>query len=638
MSVDTSKVAVHDLRVLGRGASGTEVPILTDVSFSIARGEVLALIGESGSGKTTAGLTLLGYARHGCRIGRGEIRVGSTNVLALGASELAEFRGRKVSYVAQSAAAAFNPAHKIIDQVIEPALIHHVLNRKTAEDKACQLFRALSLPNPDSIGERYPHQVSGGQLQRLMAAMALINEPELVILDEPTTALDVTTQIDVLQAFKRVVRDLGTTALYISHDLSVVAQIADRVAVMRYGHVLETGPIGDVIVRPNDTYTRSLLAAAHPQPRTTATVPEAQPLLEVSGLSAGYGRQDSAGRPPVPVLCDINFAIPKGSIFGVIGESGCGKSTLAQVVAGLLPASTGVMRLNGVDLRPKLAQRTRAELQAIQIVFQMADVSLNPARTVGAILGRPLSFYHGMHGEARRRRVTELLDMVHLSPDLAARYPGALSGGQKQRVNLARALAAEPSLILCDEVTSALDTVVGAAILDLLAELRRSLGVAVMFISHDINIVRSLCDRVMILYAGRAVEIGPGKLTGAERAHPYTNLLLNSVPELRIGWLDGIDRNQVVRAAGGVSFGDIDRPCPFFRRCPVNIPGLCDTVPPALEEREPGRLVACHNAGAELHKSFGYIAENPDRGPDQESESRIGEVVIPETQTPFEPE
>ncbi len=597
VSAMAANVEVSGLAVVGQQAGGADVPILREIGFAIARGEVLALIGESGSGKTTVGLALLGYARRGCRITAGRVKVGATDVLSLPAGALAALRGRRVSYVAQSAAAAFNPAHRIIDQVIEPARIHGLLGRAAAEAKARQLFRALSLPDPDGVGARYPHQVSGGQLQRLMAAMALINDPELVILDEPTTALDVTTQIDVLRAFKKVVREFGTTALYVSHDLSVVAQIADRVAVMRHGRILECGPMADVLAAPADAYTASLLAAAHPQPRAaSAGAAEAPPpVLEVAGLSAGYGRREG-GAALVPVLHEIGFSIAHGSIFGVVGESGCGKSTLAQVLAGLLPASAGTVRLNGAPLPRRVSERSRAELRAVQIVFQMADVALNPARTVGAILARPLAFYHGMGGAARRRRVAELLDMVRLSPELAARYPGALSGGQKQRVNLARALAAEPALILCDEVTSALDTVVGAAILDLLATLRRSLGVAMMFISHDINTVRSLCDQVMILYAGRAVEIGPGRLGPGEAAHPYTRLLLDSVPELRTGWLDHIDHAEAEMAAGGFHLADAALPCPFFRRCPVRIAGTCDVIPPPLRPCGGGRQVACHHA------------------------------------------
>ncbi len=605
------QVEVRNLTVTA-GSGAPPTPIVDRLSFDIARGEVLALIGESGSGKTTAGLALMGYARAGCRIAGGTIRVGETDVRALSRRGLAAFRGSRVTYVAQSAAASFNPAQRIMSQVTEPALIHGLLSRPAAEAKARDLFRALALPDPERVGERFPHQVSGGQLQRLMAAMALIADPELVILDEPSTALDVTTQIEVLRAFKTVVRDLRTTALYISHDLAVVAQIADRVVVMRGGEAQESGGIGAILEDAQHPYTQSLLAAAAPVVPVEAASPPTRtppPLLQVSGVVAGYGRVDAGGLPELPVLRDIGFEIEAGEVLGVIGESGCGKSTLAHVLAGLLPAARGAIRLNGKTLPAKLQDRTREQLRAVQIVFQMADVALNPARSVGAILGRPLRFYHGMRGEAQRRRVAALLDMVRLPPGLAQRTPGELSGGQKQRVNLARALAAEPNLILCDEVTSALDTVVAAAVLELLAELRRELGLAIMFISHDLSTVRAICDQIMILYAGRRVELGGREALRRVPMHPYTDLLLSSVPQLRTGWLDDISRTHLEEAAGGLSRLDLARPCPFFRRCAARIPGTCDAAPPPLRHLGKGADILCHRSEAELAALQGRVAE-----------------------------
>jgi peptide/nickel transport system ATP-binding protein len=594
-------VEVQNLSVVGRQEDTGEVTILSDVSFAIARGEVLALIGESGSGKTTAGLSLMGYARPGCTIAGGRVRLGEMDVLALSARELADLRGRRVSYVAQSAAAAFNPAQRIITQVIEPALIHGIMSRAEAQAKAHRLFSALALPDPDSIGERFPHQVSGGQLQRVMAAMALITGPELVILDEPTTALDVTTQIEVLRAFRNVVRELHTTAVYVSHDLAVVAQLADRVVVLQHGRMQETAPIGRILTEAEHPYTRSLLAAVSPS-SNSVSVPaaagdEEPKLLEVSGLVAGYGGLNREGLPRMPALRNISFNIPSGSVLGVIGESGCGKSTLARVIAGMLPAARGTMRLNGKKLSARVADRSREELRAIQIVFQMADVALNPARTVETILARPLQFYHNMRGEQGRRRVRDLLEMVRLSPQLAERYPDELSGGQKQRVNLARALAAEPSLILCDEVTSALDTVVAAAVLELLAELRRELGVAMMFISHDLSTVRTICDQVMVLYAGTCVEAGSRAALEKAPWHPYTKLLLDCVPELRPDWLDGI---RPTAAEGALAKQDLLAPCPFFRRCEARIAGTCDVEPPPARCLAKSGVIACHRTEQEL--------------------------------------
>src|SRR6185369_16917271 len=356
----TALVEVSNLRVVAR-KDGVETPIVKDVSFSIPKGEVLALIGESGSGKTTIALTLLGYARRGCRIAGGSIRIGDTKVLELTPEQLYDLRGRKVSYIAQSAAAAFNPMKTIMDQVVEGAIIHGTLTRAVAEAKAVELFTALALPEPKSIGSRYPHQVSGGQLQRLMAAMALITDPELVVLDEPTTALDVTTQIEVLRAFKKVVRERGATALYVSHDLAVVAQMADQILVLSDGEMREIGATGDILERPKHPYTKSLLAAAAPQPRAGAAAATDAPLLEIRGLVAGYGGADASGMPAKRVIDDFDLTIARGSTVGVIGESGSGKTTLARVVAGLVPAARGSVLFDGKPLPTNLTERSREQ-------------------------------------------------------------------------------------------------------------------------------------------------------------------------------------------------------------------------------------------------------------------------------------
>lgn len=538
-----AQVHVQGLHIVA-GARDAEQTIVHALSFAIAPGEVLALIGESGSGKTTTALALMGYARSGCRIAGGSVRIGDTEVLQLDAAGQRALRGRRVAYIAQSAAASFNPSRTLMDQVVEPALIHGTSTRPEAEAKAVALFRELALPDPDTIGARYPHQVSGGQLQRLMAAMALITDPELVILDEPTTALDVTTQIEVLRAFRRVVRERRTTAVYVSHDLAVVAQMADHILVLRDGQMRELGATAQILAAPAHEYTQRLLAAARPKAReagavaSTASVAAETPLLEVRQLSAGYGPRDKQGQPQVLILQDINLKLYRGQAVGVIGESGSGKTTLARAVAGLIAPCRGELLFDGQPMPPTLAQRSKEELRRVQIVFQMADTALNPSHTIERILARPLQFYRGLSGEALQRRIRELLDLVKLPAAVATRLPGGLSGGQKQRVNLARALAAEPELILCDEVTSALDTVVGAAVLDLIAELRRELGLSYLFISHDLHTVRSVCDEIVVMQHGR-------KLAQVARAdyergphHPYYELLARSVPELRQGWLD----------------------------------------------------------------------------------------------------
>jgi peptide/nickel transport system ATP-binding protein len=603
-------VKVEGLTVSARSPAGVETVIVKDIRFSIKPGEVLALIGESGSGKTTIALALMGYARPGTRIGAGEIHIGDTAVRELDPRELADLRGNGVAYIAQSAAAAFNPSRTILSQVIEPALIHGTASRSDAEAKAVELFRELALPNPETIGSRYPHQVSGGQLQRLMAAMALITQPELVILDEPTTALDVTTQIEVLKAFKTVVRDRGTTAVYVSHDLAVVAQMADQIVVLNRGNIRETGATATVLYQPADEYTCSLMAAARPAEQAGASrgsEADTAPLLEVRGLTAGYGAVNADGLPKIPVLHDINLTIERGSTLGVIGESGSGKSTLARVIAGLLKPANGEVRLGGETLPGTLAERTREQFRRIQIVFQNADTALNPGHTVGQILARPLVFYHGMEGAAQRKRVAELLDLIRLPASIADRLPGELSGGQKQRVNLARALAADPDLILCDEVTSALDTVVGAAILELLAELRRELNLSYLFISHDISTVRAICDDIVVLYSGRQVELAPRAAFREPPFHPYTNLLVESVPELRPGWLEESGSAGPLPALDPPANERPGELCAFVGRCPVRINGLCNAVPPPRHVLGKGNEVLCHHNDEtliELHRKL----------------------------------
>jgi len=592
-----SHVEVRNLAVTVRGPDGRPLRIVDDVSFDVARGEVLALIGESGSGKTTIALSLMGYGRGGAAIS-GRIRVGDATLDGAGSASLARQRGRRITYVAQSAAAAFNPARRVIDQVMEPALIHRTESAKAARARAIDLFRALALPNPETIGSRYPHELSGGQLQRLMAAMALITQPDLVIFDEPTTALDVTTQVGVLQAFRRVVRQQGATGVYVSHDLAVVAQMADQILVLNRGRVREHNHVGALLEAPMDDYTQLLIAAAHPVVKAQARTPaKPEPLLEIAGVSAGYGPIDREGRPAHPVLSDVSLTIGRGAAVGVIGESGSGKSTVARVVAGLLAPASGAVTLAGEPLAPTVAGRTREQLRRVQIVFQNADVALNPAHSVGDILGRVLRFYHDLRGAEAQRRVAELLDLIRLPAAVAGRRCDELSGGQKQRVNLARALAAKPDIILCDEVTSALDTVVRGAILDLLADLRRDLGVAYLFISHDIATVKALCDEVVVLYKGTRVESGRRDTYDTSPFHPYTDLLISSVPELRPGWL----ADESVQSAAPLAHQpESTELCRFLRRCPVAIPGRCDVAPPPLRTMSAGNVVLCHRTEAEL--------------------------------------
>ena len=596
---------VDDLKISARRDDDSLLPIVKGVSFSVARGEVVALIGESGSGKTTIALSALGYTKPGLEFAGGEVRLEGEDVITMGSDQLRTLRGQRVAYLAQSAAATFNPALTIGEQVTESCVLHGILNQEQANERAETLYRALELPDPDRLGRRYPHQVSGGQLQRLMAAMALCGKPDLLVLDEPTTALDVTTQIEVLKAFKSVIKQEGSAAIYVTHDLSVVAQIADHIVVLYAGEVQEHGSAEQVVNQPGHDYTRRLMHAVRPPPaagqgdKSLGEHTRESPALQVKDITAGYGRKHN-GMPAITVLRDVNVSIERGHTVGVIGESGCGKSTLARVMAGLLPAAQGQVLLDGDELQPALQKRKRSELQKIQFVFQMADTALNPRQRIDHILGRPLGFYLGLKGKEKRRRILELLEMVELPQDFAGRYPEELSGGQKQRVNLARALAASPEVLLCDEVISALDSIVGANVIELLKRLRKQTGVSFVFISHDLSTIASFADEIVVLYAGRVVEQGTADHVLSPPYHPYTRLLISSVPELRVGWLEetmqtqeaqaGIDRVVTLTAVG----------CPFFDRCPLAIKDTCDREIPPVRQLGGGHTVECHRSEAEF--------------------------------------
>ena len=593
---------VDRLQIDARKDDDSLSPIVKSVSFNVERGEVVALIGESGSGKTTIALSALGYCKPGLEFTSGEVRLHGRDVISMPPDEQRDLRGQRVAYLAQSAAATFNPALTIGEQVTESPILHGQLSREKAEIRAEELYRALELPDPDRLGKRYPHQVSGGQLQRLMAAMALCGKPDLLVLDEPTTALDVTTQIEVLKAFKSVIKQEGAAAIYVTHDLSVVAQIADHIVVLYAGDIQEQGTADQIINRPGHDYTRRLMAAVRPPPAAgqgDESLDEHRresPALEVRNVNAGYGKGASAVR----VLADVNVSVQRGHTVGVIGESGCGKSTLARVMSGLLPAREGEVLLDGERLRPSLKQRRRSELQKIQFVFQMADTALNPRQRIDHILGRPLEFYLGLRGAEKRRRIAELLDMVELPAEFAGRYPEELSGGQKQRVNLARALAASPEVLLCDEVISALDTIVGANVIELLKRLRRQTGVSFVFISHDLSTIASFADEIVVLYAGRVVEQGKTDRVLSPPYHPYTRLLIASVPELRIGWLEETMQTQEAQAGIDRVVKLVEVGCPFFDRCPLAIEGTCDRETPPIRDLGGGHTIECHRSQEEF--------------------------------------
>jgi peptide/nickel transport system ATP-binding protein len=524
----TNALAVRELHVDTVAGS----PVLKGVSYEIAPGEVLALVGESGSGKTTAGLAALGHFRRGLTPAGGTVtatpRDGQpVDVLELGEGERRKLRGHTLAYVPQDPALSLNPALRIGRQIDEVLEAHGYGSEEERAARVAEVLGEVGLPGDEDYQRRYPHQLSGGQQQRVGIAMAFACRPSVVVLDEPTTGLDVTTQTLVLRTVAALTAEHKVAALYITHDLAVVAAIADRVAVMRGGEVVEVGAAEQVLRRPAHTYTRELVDAVPHLDGGDDELPEPDggtETLRVTDLSVSYGEHE--------VLREVSFTVRSGECLLLLGESGSGKTTLSRCVAGLNEHYTGAVHLGGTALAPSTRGRSAEDLRAVQYVFQSPYSSLNPRRTIAQSVEVPLEMLTDLQRAERRERVGETLDRVRLSRKLAGRLPDQLSGGERQRAAIARALVTTPELLLCDEVTSALDVSVQATIIDLLCELRAELGMAMVFVTHNIALARHVADRVAVLRGGEIVETGSVDEVLTDPRHDYTRQLLANTPRM----------------------------------------------------------------------------------------------------------
>jgi peptide/nickel transport system ATP-binding protein len=507
--------------------------IVDDISLHLKRGEVLGLIGESGAGKSTIGLAAMGFTRQGCRLASGSILLDGNELMGASDEELRMVRGSKIAYVAQSAAASFNPFHRVIKQYAEAPVQHGIMEYDEAQKEAIELYERLFLPNPEEIGFRYPHELSGGQLQRAMVAMAMSCKPDIIVFDEPTTALDVTTQIEVLAAVKEITEKMNKAALYITHDLAVVAQVAHRIMVLKNGKLVEEGETRKLIKKPKERYTRELLSVRTLREDKEIT-DKMDVILNVQNVDATYTGEEN-------VLDEINLTVRRGRTVALVGESGSGKSTLARVITGLLPATRGSISFLGQDLPLKLKDRDKNSLRRLQMIYQSPDTALNPKQTVRTVIGRPLAFYFGINGQEAEDRIRDLLTRIELDPDhYIDRLTTELSGGEKQRICIARALAAKPDLIICDEITSALDQIVAEGILTLLQDLQNEMNLSYLFITHDLATVKAISDKIVIMLEGRIIEQGEKQEILTPPHHEYTDKLLASVPEMDPDWLDNL--------------------------------------------------------------------------------------------------
>jgi len=675
---DQPLIAVRGLSIGFKDSAGRSVEIVRGFDFSVDRSETVGIVGESGCGKSTVLLAMLGYLKPGLHRLAGEVRFRGRDLFALDARELEGLRGGKIGFVPQNAAQSLTPTMTIGRAMAEALALHSPIAKGQRRARALELLRAVRFSEPAAILQRYTHELSGGQQQRVAIALTLAGEPELLLLDEPTTALDVTTRAHVLDLLAELRKAFGVAMVYVSHDLGVIAHVADRMAVMYAGETVEEGPTRDLLRRPAHPYAIGLLrsiprisdgavprampgqppafgpdrsgcafaarcelalprcvaerpetrsaGASHgarcfrieeavtclaappiPEPaRNPAAEKNGQALLELDHVTISYARprllQRILGRRAEPraVVPDLTLQVPRGQVFGLVGESGSGKSTILRVIGGLLPARGGRAMLSGSDDVGCVAEQRAADLlKRIQIIFQNPDDSLNPRQTVAEILASPLRLYFRLSAAEIRERSVRLLEAVRLGPRYLDRYPPQLSGGEKQRVAIARGFAAEPQLLLCDEITSALDVSVQAAILELLLKLKAESDSTVVFVSHDLAVVRAVSDQVAVLYRGDLCEIGKVDEIFRPPFHPYTEALLAAV-------LDPVaesPRKIVIEERTGIEdrgSTEVGSGCPFAGRCHRQVGPICSEAPPPWQSETPTHRLRCHIPAASL--------------------------------------
>ncbi|MFM2482417.1 dipeptide ABC transporter ATP-binding protein [Celerinatantimonas sp. YJH-8] len=511
--------------------------VLDEINLSIAKGEVVGLVGESGSGKTTLSWSIMRYLAANAREQSGSIKLAGEDLTQASPARIEKLRGGKLGMIFQDPSASLNPTLTLGEQVVEVLTRHRGLGYHQAWQLGEQLLADVELKHPAQMMKRYPHEVSGGEKQRVLIATAFACEPDCLIFDEPTTALDVISSAQILELFAKLREQTQVAALYISHDLALVSQVADQVCVLNRGKIVETAPAQTVFSQPQHPYTQQLVAAVpNPQRRLIQMdAPSFQPLLHIENLSVEYGGPSFIDRllrrsyTPMIAANRLNIDVGAGEIVGVIGESGSGKSTLAKALTGLVPFSGHIHYGEQHLTDPR--QMNHDYRRRVQIIFQHPDASLNPRQRIREILARPLRLYSQLDKRSEAKRIAELLEDVGLSADMAQRYPHELSGGQKQRVAIARAFAAKPELVICDEITAALDVSVQAKVLELLLKLRERHGTAYLFITHDLNLIRQIAHKLVIMYRGDVVETTDvNRLATQGGHHPYTQALMNAIP------------------------------------------------------------------------------------------------------------